>query len=120
MNNSRLHQANKIDFVSTLFLNKTIQSCRQLDLQCHKYWIRNTYIRVVANKYWPILIGMLWTERYTVTAMCGVQLKDRKRAKDLVMMLGWNEIIDQLAMANSAPRHGRVLSREDGHVMEWH
>ena len=31
--------------------------------------------------------------------MCGVQLNDRKRSKDL--MLGLKETIDQLAMANS-------------------
>ena len=42
------------------------------------------------------------TERSMVRAMCGVQLKDRKRSKDLMLMLGLNETIDQLAMANSA------------------
>ena len=36
-----------------------------------------------------------------VRAMCGVQLKDRKRSKDLMFMLGLYETIDQLAMANS-------------------
>ena len=35
------------------------------------------------------------------TAMCVVQLKDRKRVSDLMMLLGFNEAIDQLAMANS-------------------
>ena len=30
--------------------------------------------------------------------MCGEQLKDRKRSTDLMLMLGLNEIIDQLAM----------------------
>ena len=34
-------------------------------------------------------------------AMCGVQLKDRKRCKDLMSMIGLNETIDQLAMASS-------------------
>ena len=38
--------------------------------------------------------------------MCGVQLKGRKRAKDL--MMGLNETIDQLAMVNSANRHGHI------------
>ena len=33
-------------------------------------------------------------------AMCGVQLKDRKGAEDLMVMLGLNDTIDQLAMAN--------------------
>ena len=32
-------------------------------------------------------------------AVCGVQLKDRKRSMDLLFMLGLNEAIDQLAMA---------------------
>ena len=36
-----------------------------------------------------------------VRAMCGVQLKDRKRSTDLMFMLGLNETIDQLTMANS-------------------
>ena len=34
-------------------------------------------------------------------AMSGVQLKDRIKAKGLMMMLGFNETIDQLIMANS-------------------
>ena len=34
-------------------------------------------------------------------AMCGAQLKDRKRYMDLMFMLGLNDTIDQLAMANS-------------------
>ena len=33
------------------------------------------------------------TERSMVRAMCGVQLKDRKRSMDLVFMLGLNETI---------------------------
>ena len=32
-------------------------------------------------------------------------------------MLGLNEIIDQLAMANSVRWYGHVLRREDGHVL---
>ena len=47
--------------------------------------------------------------------MCGVQLKDRKRSKDL--MLGLNETIDQLAMANSVRWYDHVLRREDGHIL---
>ena len=31
--------------------------------------------------------------------MCGVRLKDRKRANNLMLMLDFNERIDQLAMA---------------------
>ena len=38
------------------------------------------------------------TERSMVRAMCGFQLKDRKRSTDLMFMLGVNETMDQLAM----------------------
>ena len=34
-----------------------------------------------------------------VRAMCGIQLKHRKRSKDLMFMQGLNETIDQLAVA---------------------
>ena len=33
-----------------------------------------------------------------VRAMCGAQLKDRKRAKDLMLMLGLNETADHVAI----------------------
>ena len=49
-------------------------------------------------------------------AMCGVQLKDRKRSMDLMSMLGLNETIDQLVIAKSVHLHGHVLRRGDGHV----
>ena len=52
-----------------------------------------------------------------VRAMCGVQLKDRIRSMDLIFMLGLNETMDQLAMANSVQWHGHVLRREDYHVL---
>ena len=52
-----------------------------------------------------------------VTAMCGVQLKDRKRSKDLMLMLGLNETISQLAMANNVCWYAHVLRRDDGHVL---
>ena len=29
-----------------------------------------------------------------VRAMCGVQLKDRKGSKDMMLILGWNVTID--------------------------
>ena len=57
------------------------------------------------------------TERSMVRAMCGVQLKDRKRSTDLMFMLGSKESIDQLTMANSVRWYGHVLRREDGHVL---
>ena len=50
-----------------------------------------------------------------VRTMCGVQLKDRKRSKDLIF--GCNEAIDLLVMANSVCLYGHVLMREDGHVL---
>ena len=41
--------------------------------------------------------------------MCGVELKDSKRAKDLMLVL--YETMDQLAMANSVHWYGYVLNR---------
>ena len=41
------------------------------------------------------------------------QFKDRKRTLDL--MLGWNEIIEQLAMANSIHWYAHVLRRGLSH-----
>ena len=46
-----------------------------------------------------------------VREMCGVQLKYRKRSKDLILVLGLHEAIDQLAMANSIHWYGHVLRR---------
>ena len=57
------------------------------------------------------------TERSMVGVMCGVQLKDRKRANDLMLMMGLNKTIYRLAMANSVRWYGHVLRREDGHVL---
>ena len=57
------------------------------------------------------------TDRYMVTTMCGVQLNDRKRAKDLMLMLALNEAIYQVAMANSVNWYGHVLRMEDDHVI---
>ena len=63
-------------------------------------------------------IGILQrTERSMVRAMCGVQLNDRKRFTDLMFMLGFNKIMDQLAMASSARWYGCVLRRKDSHVL---
>ena len=44
-------------------------------------------------------------------------ISDTRWAKDLMLMLGLNETIDQLAMANSFRWYGYVLRREDGHVL---
>ena len=57
------------------------------------------------------------TERSKVRAMCGVQLKDRKRSTGLMFILGLSETIDQLAMADSVRWYGHVLRREDGLVL---
>ena len=50
-----------------------------------------------------------------VREMCGVQLKDRKRSIDLMLMLGLSDTVDQLAMANSVCWYGHVFRKEDGH-----
>ena len=57
------------------------------------------------------------TERSMETAMCGVQVKDRKRSKDLMLMLGLNKTINHLVMVSSARWYGHVLRREDGHAL---
>ena len=60
---------------------------------------------------------MQWSERSMVRAMCGVQLKDRKRSTDMMFILCLKETMDQLAMANNVRWYGHVLRREDGHVL---
>ena len=57
------------------------------------------------------------TDRSMVRAMCGVQLKYRKRSTYLMSMLGLDETMDQLAIANSVRWYGHALRREDGHVL---
>ena len=57
-------------------------------------------------------------ERSMVRAMCGVQLKEGKRSRDLMLMLGLNETIDQLVMQTLFVGMVEVwLRREDGHVL---
>ena len=66
-------------------------------------------------------MGMLQrTERSAVRAMCRVQLKDRKRAKDLMLLLCLNEAINQLAMANSVRWCDHVLRRRMVMSREWY
>ena len=56
-------------------------------------------------------MGILLRKRgCMVRAMCGVQLKDREIAKDL--MLGFNKTLGQLAMAGNVHWHGHVFMRE--------
>ena len=50
-----------------------------------------------------------------VRAICAVQLKDIKRSKDLMLMLGLSETIDRLAMVNSVCWYCHVLRM----VMSW-
>ena len=85
---------------------------------------------VYESHVWPAILygGEVWylkesemwilrrTERSMVRAMCGVQLKDRKRSADLMFMLGLKETIDQLAMANSVCWYHHVFRKEDGHI----
>ena len=49
--------------------------------------------------------------------MCGLQLRDRKRAEDLLLMLGLNEVIDQLAMVSIMHWYALMLRREEGDVL---
>ena len=51
-----------------------------------------------------------------VSAMCGVQLKDRKTSMGLMFMLALNKTVDQLAMTDSVHWYGHVL-RRDGHIL---
>ena len=55
--------------------------------------------------------------RSIVRVICGVQLKDRNRSKDLIVVLRLDEIIHPLAMASSVRWYGHVLRREDGYVL---
>jgi hypothetical protein len=57
------------------------------------------------------------TERAMVRAMCGAKLMDKKRTKDLMEMLGLEETMDQMAMANGVRWYGHVLRRDDEHVL---
>ena len=50
-------------------------------------------------------------------AMYGVQLNDRTKTKNLMLILGSKETRDQLAIANSVHWYGNVLRREDGYVL---
>ena len=49
--------------------------------------------------------------------MCGLRLKDGKRANDLMLILGLNETMDQLAITHNIHWYIHVLRREDGFVL---
>ena len=68
------------------------------------------------NKFFPIVF-LQRIEGSMVRAMCGLQLKDRNGSRDLMLMLGLNETIDQLAMTNNVHLYGHVLRRENGHLL---
>ena len=52
-------------------------------------------------------MGILrWEERSMVRATCIVQIKDRKKSKHLMLVLGLNETIHQLVIANSNGIYG--------------
>ena len=54
-------------------------------------------------------MGMLHRiERFIVSAMYGVQLKDMKRGKDFMLMFGLDETVGLLAMVNSVHWYGHV------------
>ena len=60
----------------------------------------------------------LMTGRSMVRAMCGVQLKDGKMSKNLMLPLGLNETIKQLTVANSIHWCTHLPRREDGRCVE--
>ena len=86
--------------------------------------VYKSYIRpaiLYGSEAWclkEIELGILRrTERSIAVAMCGVQLKDRKRSANLMFLQGLKETIDQLVMANSVHWYGHVLRKEDGHIL---
>ena len=74
----------------------------------------------VSNSVWKQTmkeseIEILWrTEKSVVSAMCGVQLKDWKRAQD--MIFGFNWFIDQFVEANTVDM---VMCSGERIVMSW-
>ena len=60
-------------------------------------------------------VKMRWilqkTKRSMMRVICGSQFRNRKRSMDLMVMLGSNKTIDQVAMASSVRWYGNVLRR---------
>ena len=50
-------------------------------------------------------IKILMTEKSTVKSICGIYVKDMRRAKDLMYAFVFNKSMNQLSMANSIPRY---------------
>ena len=57
------------------------------------------------------------TERAMLRAMCGAKLMEKKKAEDLMEMLGLKETVVQMAKANGTRWYGHVLRRDDGHLL---
>ena len=57
------------------------------------------------------------TERAVVRAMCGAKLMEKKRAEDLMEILGLKEMVVQMAKANGVRWYRHVLRRDDGDVL---
>ena len=74
----------------------------------------NYFLHAVDNNFLLVRCGL-----FRLRAMCGVQIKGKKKCTYLMFMLGLNETMDQLAMANSVCWYGHVLRREYGHVLRW-
>ena len=54
---------------------------------------------------------------FVMRATHGVQLMDRKKPKNSMLMLGLNETIDQLSVEDSVCCYGDHLRWENGHVL---
>ena len=52
-----------------------------------------------------------------VGVVCGVKLRDRRRSRDLMLMLGLNETVEHLVMASSVHWYGHVLRSDDSYVL---
>ena len=50
-------------------------------------------------------------------AMCRIKMKNRKKTKELMDMLGLQETVGQLAEKNGMRWYGHILQRSDGHVL---
>ena len=53
-----------------------------------------------------------------MSAVCKVQLKEKKRIKGLIKMLGSTDTMNQLAMANSMYCYWHLLRIKYGHVFK--
>ena len=83
-----------------------LRECSELRYGCEAWCLKESEMEILRR-----------TERSMVRAMCGVQLKDRKRSTDLMFMLSLKETMDHLAMASCVHWYGQVLRRENGHIL---